>query len=218
MRKTLVATLATLIALAVAAPATATTKDDDFPTDPFPLPIHTRCVYPIDLDPPAPVYGELPPLEDPVTSEVDGVACKDGVVIEAFANMDVEVVVAKVRTDWAFHPADHPLAGQIAIQPFISPATPGDAIVPVNITYEVTVTVGMNTRVENVTVQVGLTQANSGAVSGVNSTGFNPPIPAGATVKVKTLNPTNGQYRIGNTNVYRPFTIKAGDHGAKVKP
>lgn len=216
MRKTLVVALASFLALAVAAPATATTKDDDFPTDPFPLPGHTLCVIPIDMEPPTPVYGELPVLEDPVTTEVDGVACSRGVPIEAFANADVEIVVAKVRTDWDFNPADHPLPGQITIKSLVSPATVGDAIIPLNLTYEVTVTVGMVTRTENVTVQVALAQGNSGAVGGFNSTSFNPPIPVGAKVKVKTLNPTPAQIRIGNVN--RGFTIKPGDHGEKAKP
>jgi hypothetical protein len=216
MRKTLVAVLASLLTLAVATPATADWETD--PTDPFPLPAHPRCVIPIVVDPPAPVYGELPVLADPVTTELDGVACSPGGGIEAFVNADVEVVVAKVRTDWDFNPADHPLPGQITIKPIVSPATAGDAILPLNITYEVSVTVGMNTKVDTVTVQVALAQGNSGAVGGFNSTSFNPPIPAGATVKVRTLNPTQGQYRIANTNVVRGFTIKAADHGAKAKP
>lgn len=221
MRKTLMVGLATLLALAVAAPATATTKDDGVPidpTDPFPIPGHTLCLFPIDIDPPAPVYGELPVLEDPVHSETDGVACsKGGVEFEAFANADVEVVVAKVTTDWDFNNAAHPQAGQITIKTVVSPATAGDAILPLNITYEVSVTVGMNTRIENVTVQVGLAQGNTGAVGGFNVTGFAQPIPPGANVKVRTINPTLGQVRIGNV-VQRGFTVKPADHGAKVKP
>lgn len=217
MRKTLMVGLATLLALAVAAPATATNKDDGVPTDPFPLPAHPVCVFPIDVDPPAPVYGELPVLEDPVHSETDGVACSSTVGVEAFANADVEVVVAKVTTDWDFNNAAHPQAGQITIKTIVSPATAGDAITPLSITYEVSVTVGMNTKIETVTVQVGLAQGNTGAVGGFNVTGFAQPIPAGATVKVRTLNPTLGQVRIGNV-VQRGFTIKPADHGAKVKP
>lgn len=219
MRKTLVSVLASLLALAMATPAAATAKDDD-PIVPFPIepvPVHTACAFPLDPEPPTPVYGELPVLDDPVHSTADGVACSPSVEGGAFTNVDVEVVIAKVDTEWDFNKANQPQPGQITIKTIISPANQGDVVVPLNITYKVTVTVGNNVRTEDVTVQVNLAQGTSGAVGGFNVTSLNPPIPQGAKVKVETVNNTIGQLRIANI-VQRGFTIKPTNHGEKVKP
>lgn len=217
MRKTLVATLATLLALAAAAPATATTKDDDFPGDPFPGPIQTLCAIAIDLEPP--VYGELPVFEDPVIGTAEGVSCATEEIepADAFAFADVEAVVASEETQWEFKTnALGQQTGQIRIRSEISPAGISDGVLQTTVTYKVTITPAVGpARTETVVVQAHLFQGTGTSVGGHNTSAFPVPIPQGAKVKVQ-LESGTGHVRIGNAQ--KPYTIKAADQGERVRP
>lgn len=215
MRRTLVGVLTSLV-VAVIVPATATADDGVvFPIDPGPVPVPALCATGVELEPPVP--GELPVLEDPVYGTSEGVSCPTGIEsTDAFANADVEVVVATEETQWEFRTVGGLQTGQIRIRAEVLPAGIGDATLGTTIQYKVTVTAGNAApRIETVVVQAILGQGGGTYVGGHNTSNFNPPIPAGAKVKVELVTGT-GQVRIGTTN--KPFTIKPADQGEKVRP
>lgn len=218
MRKTLVVALASFLAVAAAAPATATTKDDGVPEDPFPGPIQAVCAVAIDLEPPA--FGELPVFEDPVIGTAEGVSCAPEEIepADAFANADVEAVVASEETHWEFKTnAAGQQTGQIRIRAEISPAGISDGVLQTTVTYKVTITPagGGAARTETVVVQAHLFQGTGNSVGGHNTSAFPIPIPQGAKVKVQ-LETGSGHVRIGNAQ--KPYTIKAADQGERVRP